>query len=163
MKRSTSNSSNGSYQNKKGRVDEEPTFEEELMMMEQTQGAEGYDNSDSTLEGGAKWSRPMSKIVDPSEQPLVFQWLDIDMTSGDVLEANPSGDKIVGSLVGPVPVVRLYGVTQDGESILACIHGFTPYFYASLPNNADLTPQRLGELRSYLDERVSKSSIHSKN
>jgi len=34
-----------------------------------------------------------------------------------------------GSQVGPVPVICMYGVTMDGNSVAACVHGFSPYFY----------------------------------
>lgn len=39
------------------------------------------------------------------------------------------------------PVLRLFGVTQNGNSVLAHIHGFRPYFYVAAPAgfmNADL-------------------------
>lgn len=31
------------------------------------------------------------------------------------------------------PVLRLFGVTRDGNSVLAHIHGFRPYFYVAAP------------------------------
>jgi len=34
-----------------------------------------------------------------------------------------------GSQVGPVPIICMYGVTMDGNSIAAYVHGFAPYFY----------------------------------
>ena len=80
--------------------------------------------------------------------------MDIDMTSGSPLASNPDGGDILGSREGPVPVVRLYGVTRDGQSILANIHGFTPYFFVALPVSADLSESALGLLRLALDQRV---------
>ena len=85
---------------------------------------------------------------------LAFQWLDIDMTSGDPLPANPSGGEVLGSHEGPVPIVRLYGVTREGTSVLASIHGFTPYIYASLPPSMDIGDGALAQLRIALDSRV---------
>jgi DNA polymerase delta subunit 1 len=38
-----------------------------------------------------------------------------------------------GSSVGPVPVLRLYGVTQAGHSVMTNVHGFAPYFYVLAP------------------------------
>lgn len=86
---------------------------------------------------------------------VVFHWFDIDMTSGDPLNRNPAGGDIVGSKEGPVPIIKLYGVTDDGLSVLAYIHGFTPYFYVSLPASTDLSDNSLGLLRVSLDQRVS--------
>lgn len=34
-----------------------------------------------------------------------------------------------GATSGPVPVVRMFGVTMEGNSVLAHIHGFAPYFF----------------------------------
>lgn len=39
-----------------------------------------------------------------------------------------------GSKVGPVPIVQMYGVTMEGNSVLCHIHGFVPYFYVTAPN-----------------------------
>jgi DNA polymerase delta subunit 1 len=76
------------------------------------------------------------------------------MTSGTPLETNPAGGEVVGLREGPVPVIRLYGVTRQGRSVLATVHGFTPYFYVSLPASADLSDSALGQLRVILDQRL---------
>lgn len=39
-----------------------------------------------------------------------------------------------GSKVGPVPIVQMYGVTMEGNSVLCHIHGFVPYFYVPAPS-----------------------------
>ena len=33
---------------------------------------------------------------------------------------------------GEVPVMRLFGVSQEGHSIVAHIHGYDPYFYVQV-------------------------------
>lgn len=41
------------------------------------------------------------------------------------------------------PILRLFGVTAKGNSVLANIHGFQPYFYIAAPSgflNRDLDP-----------------------
>ena len=40
-----------------------------------------------------------------------------------------------GARVGPTPVLRMFGVTMEGNSVAAHIHGFTPYFY--IPAKSD--------------------------
>ena len=40
-----------------------------------------------------------------------------------------------GHKSGPTPVVRFYGVTAEGNSVLCHIHGFVPYFYLQAPPN----------------------------
>ena len=76
------------------------------------------------------------------------------MTTGSPLDKNPAGGKVVGSLEGPVPIIRLYGVTREGRSVMASVHGFTPYFYVSLPPSADMSEGALGQLRTVLDLRL---------
>ena len=38
-----------------------------------------------------------------------------------------------GSREASVPIVRMYGVTMNGHSVVAHVHGFTPYFYIPAP------------------------------
>jgi hypothetical protein len=33
---------------------------------------------------------------------------------------------------GSVPIMRLYGVTQEGHSVIAHIHGYDPYFWVQV-------------------------------
>lgn len=49
------------------------------------------------------------------------------LMSGAPLQGMP------GSKVGPVPIVQMYGVTMEGNSVLCHIHGFVPYFYVPAP------------------------------
>jgi len=37
--------------------------------------------------------------------------------------------------IAPVSVMRLYGVTMNGNSVCSHVHGFSPYFYITAPNN----------------------------
>lgn len=68
----------------------------------------------------------------------VFQWIDIDMTDGDPLPSHPDPSKTLpGSRSGPVPIIRLFGVTDSGTSIAAFVHGFTPYFFCNAPPRFD--------------------------
>jgi len=38
-----------------------------------------------------------------------------------------------GSQIGSVPIISIYGVTMDGNSVAAHVHGFAPYFYIRAP------------------------------
>jgi DNA polymerase delta subunit 1 len=76
------------------------------------------------------------------------------MTSGEPLASNPSGRDVLGSKEGPVPIIRLYGITREGQSVMACVHGFTPYMYASLPSSMNLNEQSLAQLRHALDTKA---------
>uniref|UniRef100_A0A1B6CWL1 DNA polymerase n=1 Tax=Clastoptera arizonana TaxID=38151 RepID=A0A1B6CWL1_9HEMI len=112
------------------------TFDENLAEMEEME----YENiieSDmqETLEMGpdtqqtsSKWSRPFPPTLNPSKDKLTFQQLDIDNYIGDPLAGMP------GSQIGPVPIMRMFGVTMDGNSVCCHVHGFSPYFYVSAPD-----------------------------
>ena len=81
--------------------------------------------------------------------------MDIDLASASPLTSNPApGQEVVGSTVGPVPVIRLYGSTREGQSVLAHIHGFTAYFYVLLPVSLDISDNSLILIRTILEQKV---------
>lgn len=56
-----------------------------------------------------------------------------------------------GAQFGQVPIMLMFGITKTGCSVCCHIHGFTPYFYMSLPNTfteSDCVPFRVKE-KSY--------------
>ena len=118
----------------------------------------------------SKWSRPP---VDPnfssSKDDLHFQWIDMDMTVGPPLSENPNAEKkerIEGVSNNPlVPILRIYGVNDEGNSVAAFVHGFTPYGYFAIPQDSPLIAassskrQRyLEDIRSALNNRLKQSS-----
>lgn len=83
-----------------------------------------------------RWARPDVAPFDPAEEDINIQWLDIDMTSGPPLASNPKrGSPVLGSNVGPVPVIRVFGCTDKGHSASLFIHGFTPYALFAAPKD----------------------------
>ena len=163
---SSSAGSNGPKRSRAGTdsEDEGPSFEDELRMMDgmlsdnmiEDMGGEGELTAEQQE---ARWMRPpVPDGVDLTEEALQFQWMEIDTTIGPPLAANPAGGDIKGSLEGPVPIIRLYGVTKQGRSVMLSVHGFTPYFYVSLPPGTDISETRLGQLRSKLDESVKSKA-----
>ena len=38
-----------------------------------------------------------------------------------------------GSQTGSVPVIRMYGVTQGGNSVMCHVHGFASYLFTPAP------------------------------
>ena len=72
--------------------------------------------------------------------------MDIDYYTGDVRRGMPGAQK------GPVPIVRAYGVTQKGHSVLAHIHGFTPYFWVAAPPG--LREEHLNQFRLEVNDEV---------
>ena len=77
----------------------------------------------------AKWCRPKPPDINPNEDSIIFQQLDIDYIIGQSMPGMP------GCTQGQVPIVRMFGVTMDGHSVLCNVHGFLPYFYIPAPPN----------------------------
>lgn len=134
----------------------EAGFDEEPMVSEDSPDPsdEMFPNETSEDVQSACWSRGSPDSICGNDVDLAFQWCDIDVISGSPLSNNPDGKSVVGSSEGPVPIIRLYGVTAKGSSVLAFVHGFTPYFFASLASGIDLTPHNLSAIRDALDQRV---------
>ncbi|KAL7549445.1 hypothetical protein ACHAWF_015195 [Thalassiosira exigua] len=129
-----------------GGLDEEELFDEDLLRDDVDEGPPPPedDGADEEVAYGevseahrSRWHRPSvpPSVWDAAEHDLNLQWLDIDMIGGHPLESNPNKSKkgIVGAHKGQVPVIRLYGVNEKGNSVAAFIHGFTPYAHFALP------------------------------
>ena len=68
----------------------------------------------------------------------MFQWTAIDMYTAEPLRRHPvQGSRMPGADTGPVPIVRLYGITPQGNSVLSHVYGFTPYCYCAAPVEFD--------------------------
>ena len=93
------------------------------------------------------WKRPPPPKLDPSSDPLVFQQIDIDYYVG----ASPVPG-MPGMGTGPVPVLRMFGVTSDGNSVCSHIHGFLPYFFVPAPR--EFSTQHCATFRSALNAAV---------
>ncbi|CAH1389959.1 unnamed protein product [Nezara viridula] len=91
-----------------------------------------------------KWSRPPPPVLDSSRDGLIFQQLEIDHYAGTAIKGMP------GSQVSPVPIIRMYGVTMDGNSVCCHVHGFTPYFYILAPEG--FSERSLSEFKEKLNK-----------
>ncbi|KAF8801312.1 hypothetical protein BYT27DRAFT_7198397 [Phlegmacium glaucopus] len=129
-------------------VPQQPSFADVLARLKEDA------NSNTGAEGGADcWSRPELPPLDAKKDSIIFQQIDVGNASSE------SG-----------PLLRMFGVTEAGHSVLATVTDFLPYFYVSYPRG--LTDGDLGSLRQYLNnltgdnenivrkiERVSKRSL----
>lgn len=74
-----------------------------------------------------KWCRNDAPPLDPATTCLIFQQIEIDHYIGDHKEGMPGAGNSIGA------IMRIYGVTVEGHSVMAHVHGFTPYFYIMAP------------------------------
>jgi len=79
---------------------------------------------------------PPRDYWDPTQTSFSAYIYDIDYYDAPTISDSPDGE-------GPLdeynfllaPVLRLFGVTNEGYSVCAYIHGFTPYFYVRAPES----------------------------
>lgn len=127
-----------------------PTFAEELA--NEYAGGSGSDQV---------WARPKPKPFSPATDRVVFQWVDMDMYDGEALKSHPAQQSsahrlmVPGAQAGTVPVLRMYGVTGDGNSVCAHIHGFTPYFWIA-PHH-DMRPEHCDTFAASLEAQLGAS------
>lgn len=107
-----------------------------MMMMEGDDQMDDLDKSQivgegpETIQTSIKWSRnALQNSLNPETDALVFQQIDIENYIGPVLEGMP------GVQIGPVPIVRMFGITMEGHSVCCHVYGFCPYFYIAAPRN----------------------------
>jgi len=102
-----------------------------------------------------QWERPPVQATD-GPGPLTFMQVDIDYytKAPDPRFGTPSGKET------NVPVLRMYGVTDNGNSVMAHIHGFEPYFYVQCPSEEQAKDP--GLYKSSLEEQLKNSGGRDK-
>ncbi|XP_066916708.1 DNA polymerase delta catalytic subunit-like [Clytia hemisphaerica] len=166
-KGSKSNSSGKKFKAEKDDFSQS-TFEEDLALIsEESQSqktdSQRTDSQDSQLgtlirnpaEMNNRWTRPALPEIDTTKDAIIFQQTEVDFYTGKPLPGMP------GLSTGPSPIVRFYGVTMEGNSVLCHVHGFLPYFYVLAPKNfkiehcetfrSDLNKVVLSDMRSNKD------------
>ncbi|XP_072172406.1 DNA polymerase delta catalytic subunit-like [Diadema setosum] len=164
-KRKPSGTPKGSgSQSKRARLpdfdDHDPSvFEEELALMEQIEAEyESQETNGSATEitppssqGSSqskhpKWPRPPLSPINPKKDSVIFQQIDLEHYIGSHISGMP------GATSGPVPIVRMFGVTEAGNSVMCHIHGFSPYFYVPAPPN--FNPEHCSNFRRGLNDAI---------
>jgi DNA polymerase delta subunit 1 len=95
----------------------------------------------------SRWCRPDPPLLSSAHDEVIFQQIDIDHYVGDPVEGMP------GARNGSVPIMRMYGVTMEGNSVCAHIHGFLPYFYVPAPSES-FANEDCDRLRHLLNDAV---------
>ncbi|PRP82977.1 DNA polymerase delta catalytic subunit-like [Planoprotostelium fungivorum] len=135
----------------KKKIEDEPDWDEE-------EDPSVYDASDHMepdlpVGGESTWARPAAPTLDPSKDGLCFQQMDIDYILGEPLEGMPGNQK------GTVPILRTWGLTENGNSVQCNIHGYTPYFYIPAPSG--FSENDCEPFRKMLNNRVASSTRDS--
>ncbi|KAK7075072.1 DNA polymerase delta catalytic subunit [Halocaridina rubra] len=101
---------------------------------------EEYQETDST------WGRPPLPSLDPQNDSLVFQQLEIDHYIGTPVSGMP------GQQAGRVPVMRMFGVNDKGNTVCCHVHGFSPYFFVTCP--LTFKESQLPEFKNILNKTI---------
>ncbi|XP_032444464.1 DNA polymerase delta catalytic subunit [Xiphophorus hellerii] len=161
----------GASQAKRGKAtgdweDSPSQFEEELSMfddaemdVEDMEGQAGHDvipvGDLFSADLNPRWRRPSAPSLDPSSDTLVFQQIDLDYYLGGSIAGMP------GQSQGKVPIIRMFGVTDSGNSVCCHVHGFAPYFYVPAPSG--FTSNYLDEFKRELNSVVLKDMRSNKD
>merc|ERR1719244_199163 len=94
----------------------------------------------------ALWRRPEPPALDSKVDKLVFQQIELDHYIGQARSDMP------GASSGPAPIIRMFGVTMEGNSVCCHVHGFHPYIY--LPAPAGVTKDNLAVFRKALNSAL---------
>ncbi|WCJ37598.1 DNA polymerase delta catalytic subunit [Euphorbia peplus] len=142
-------------------VDDE--FLDEDVFLDETLIAEAEDNlilrdaekREALASRLIKWSRPPSSHAYTSQsQSITFQQLEIDYVIGD------SNRELLPHRAGPAAIIRIFGVTKEGNSVCCNVHGFEPYFYISCP--AGMGPDDISHFQQILEGRMREVNKNSK-
>uniref|UniRef100_A0A3P9H543 DNA polymerase n=1 Tax=Oryzias latipes TaxID=8090 RepID=A0A3P9H543_ORYLA len=161
----------GLSQAKRGKMsgeweDSPSQFEEELLMLEEAEmeleemeSQAGHDvipvGDLFSADLNPRWPRPHAPTLNPSSETLVFQQIDLDHYLGASVAGMP------GQLQEKVPIIRMFGVTDNGNSVCCHVHGFAPYFYVPAPNG--FKSEFLGEFKRELNSAVLKDMRSNKD
>eukprot|EP00741_Cyanophora_paradoxa_P009639 tig00001545_g9337.t1 len=113
-------------------MDEEMNAYDEMCMPPESDDV-GQD--DSAVAFDRALQRPPLRQLAPLMDKVVFQQTDADFYEE-----------------GAGPVIRLYGVTAEGNTVMVHVHGFQPYFYIQAPPNC--LPSDCAAIKQTLNKRA---------
>lgn len=102
---------------------------------------------------------PLKEIPNPANDDIIFQQVDIDHYIGQT-DKEVLGDRLKTPNT-QMPIIRMYGVTKDENSVMFHVHGFIPYMYVKIPNKT--RPTDLEKIRSSLNSALKNDSAKKKD
>eukprot|EP00049_Salpingoeca_infusionum_P016898 m.351100 g.351100 ORF g.351100 m.351100 type:complete len:1070 (+) comp16170_c1_seq1:68-3277(+) len=99
--------------------------------------------------------RPAAPPIDPMTDTLSFQQMDLESYIGDAMPGMP------GPKSGKLQIFRLFGVNENGNSVMLHVHGFVPYLYCPAPTG--FKEDMLEDFTRELDRQVKAQSSQAKD
>ena len=103
-----------------------------------------------------KWKRP--EPVQRLDEDLIFQEVEVEYHVTDIAPKSFASLQMAGCIQPPMPVIRIFGVNEIGNSICCNVYGYTPYLYIQAP--AGFTEHDCGEFRKQLNVWSIANSIN---
>ncbi|XP_023636370.1 DNA polymerase delta catalytic subunit isoform X2 [Capsella rubella] len=101
------------------------------------------------------WARPpLSPAYLSNSQSIIFQQLEIDSIISE------SHKELLPASSGQAPIIRMFGVTKEGNSVCCFVHGFEPYFYIACPPG--MGPDDISNFHQTLEGRMRESNKNAK-
>lgn len=99
------------------------------------------------------WPRSPLPRIDPKRDKVVFQQIDIEETT------EPPNEHVTPHLRGKsaVPVFSMFGVNDNGNSIMCHVHGFYPYYYTPAPRG--MQPSDCEYVRGILNAHLGRQQL----
>ena len=102
-----------------------------------------------------RWLRPAPPPIDSAVNDISLQQIDIDYYIGEGRQDLP------GAQEGAAAILRIYGVTQDGNSCMIHVHQYEPYFFIQAPQgftdaDAPAFAEQLNQIAEGQDKSKSK-------
>ena len=157
-----------------------PTAEEEEDIPPEVEEQQETSTATATPEQHQqRWKRPALPTTFDNSHDLNVQWIDMDVVTGKPLTQNPNRSSssrqdnnnnkpVVGVTTAgaAVPILRCFGVNEQGHSVTIFLHGFTPYCYFALPAGYELvsttttnnSSSLLEEIRLVLQHRLQQAA-----
>uniref|UniRef100_A0A2K5RGD5 DNA polymerase n=1 Tax=Cebus imitator TaxID=2715852 RepID=A0A2K5RGD5_CEBIM len=131
-------------------------FEEDLALMEEMEAEHRLQEQEeeelqSALERAADEGQECPRLQAPRNLREASPFLSCDPAGP--AQPVPGGPPLSQ---GSVPVLRAFGVTDEGVSVCCHIHGFAPYFYTPAPPG--FGPEHLGDLQRELNLAISRDN-----
>jgi DNA polymerase delta subunit 1 len=102
-----------------------------------------------------RWLRPSPPPIDSAVHDISMQQIEIDYYIGEGRQDLP------GAQEGAAAILRIYGVTQDGNSCMVHVHQYEPYFFIQAPQgfteaDAPAFAEQLNQITDGQDKSKSK-------
>lgn len=136
-------------------LDEDVFLEETLLQYEEdSQVLRELEESNAIKERLQKWKRPsLSQAYIAQTQSTLFQQLEIDYIIAE------SHKELLPNSSGRAAILRIFGVTKEGNSVCCHVHGFEPYFYISCPPG--MGPDDISRFHQILEGRMREANRNS--